>query len=46
VIDSIVAGEVGSGACVVRSVIGPTHTVEEGAEVTDARLPESAPEPA
>lgn len=43
VFDSVVAGEVGAGATVARSVIGPTHVVAGGGDVADARLPESAP---
>lgn len=43
VIDSIVAGEVGTRASVVRSVVGPTYAVGDGAEIIDARVPDSAP---
>ena len=37
--DSIVAGHVGAGASVAGSVIGATHRVPDGANVTDQILP-------
>jgi mannose-1-phosphate guanylyltransferase len=41
--DSIVAGHVGEGASVERSVIGQTFDVPARASVTDERVPRSAP---